>query len=268
MEKFNSHHHQDFIRQIATLLAVVGAFVVNVASNIFPLNGLNIGAISNTLFKDVLITPANYAFVIWGLIYLGLFALAIYQFLPNQKQDADLRKTGYLLVIACGFQSIWVYLFLSRLFAFSVIAMFGILIPLMIIYHVLGIGKKRISRRKKLCLHTPISIYLSWISVATVVNVACALYFHGWNGWGISNQMWTMIMLVVATAIASVIVIRYKDIAYAGVTVWALIAIAVKHSNIDVLRNLSIFLAVILIFLAAIIKIKNLSLAETQRHRE
>jgi hypothetical protein len=85
--------------------------------------------------------------------------------------------------------------------------------------------------------------------VATVVNVASALYFYGWNGWGINSQVWTIIMLVVATAIAAVIAIRYKDIPYTGVTVWALIAIAVKHSNIDLLRNLAIFLAVILIFL-------------------
>jgi hypothetical protein len=252
MQQSHSRNYHDFIRQLTTLVAIVGAFVVNVASNIFPLNGLNIGAISNSLFKDVLFIPANYAFAVWGLIYLGLFALAIYQFLPNQKQDEDLRKIGYLLVIASVFQSIWVYLFLSRLFALSVVAMFGILIPLMIIYHVVGIGKKRVSRTKKLCLHNPVSIYLSWITVATVVNVACALYFHGWNGWGINNQVWTIILVVVATIIATVIVIRYKDIAYTGVTVWALIAIAVKHSNIDILRNLSIFLAIILMFLVII----------------
>jgi hypothetical protein len=91
-----------------------------------------------------------------------------------------------------------------------------------------------------------VSIYLGWISVATVVNVASALYFYGWNGWGINSQVWTIIMLVIATTIAAVIAIRYKDIPYTGVTVWALIAIAVKHSNIDLLRNLAIFLAFIL----------------------
>ena len=252
MQQSHSRNHHDFIRQLITLVAIVGSFVVNVASNIFPLNGLSIGAISNTLFKDVLIIPANYAFVVWGVIYLGLFVLGGYQFLPQKKKDKDLRKTGYLLVIACVAQSIWVYLFLSRLFALSVIAMLAILVPLIIIYGVLGSSKKRASSRKKLCLHTPVSIYLSWISVATVVNVACALYFHGWNGWGINSQVWTMIMLVVAATIATVIVISYRDFAYTGVTIWALIAIAIKHSNIEILMNLSIFLAVILMFIVII----------------
>jgi hypothetical protein len=247
MQKSTSNNYQDFIRQLTTLFAVVVAFVVNVTSNIFPLNGLSIGAISNSIFKEVLIIPANYAFVVWGPIYLGLFTLAIYQFLPYKKEDVYLRKTGYLLVIACVFQSIWVYLFLSRLFALSVVAMFGILVPLMVIYHILEIGKKPVSQRKKLCLHIPVSIYLSWISVATVVNVACALYYSGWNGWGINNQVWTVIMLLVATTIATVMVIRYEDIAYTCVTVWALVAIAVKHSNIDLLRNLGLFLAFTLI---------------------
>jgi len=87
--------------------------------------------------------------------------------------------------------------------------------------------------------------------------VACALYSHGWNGSVINSQIWTIILLVVATIIATVIVIRYKDIAYTGVTVWALIAIAVKHSNIDILRNLALFLAAILILLGMIKSLRN-----------
>ncbi|MFM7408872.1 MAG: tryptophan-rich sensory protein [Cuspidothrix sp.] len=252
MHNSNVNNNQDSLRQGLTLTAIVGAFVVNVASNIFPLNGLSIGAISNTVFKDVLIIPANYAFAVWGLIYLGLFTLAVYQFLPSKKQDRDLRKTGYLLVIASGFQSIWVYFFLARFFALSVIAMFGILVSLMLTYQLLGIGKKIVSRRKKLCLHYPISIYLSWISVATVVNVACALYFYGWNGWGISSQVWTMIMLAIATTVSAVMAIRFKDVGYVGVTVWALIAIAIKHNDVNILRNFALFLAFALISITII----------------
>ncbi|WP_338026920.1 hypothetical protein [Trichormus azollae] len=106
MQQSSSGNNQDFIGQITTLGAIVGAFFIKKISNIFPLNGLNIGAISNTLFKDVLIIPANYAFAVWGLIYLGLFALAIYQFLPSQRDDVDLRSTRYLLVVASVTQSI------------------------------------------------------------------------------------------------------------------------------------------------------------------
>lgn len=252
MQQSTQSNNHDFLRQLITLAAIIGAFIVNVISNIFPLNGLSIGEISNTLFKNVLFIPANYAFAIWGLIYLGLFAFGIYQFLPSQKDDADLRNTGYLLVIASIAQSIWVYLFLSRLFVLSVVAMLLILLPLIGVYLRLEIGNKPVSRQKKWCIHRPISIYLSWISVATIVNVACALYFQGWNGWGISAQVWTVILLLIASAIAVAIVIQRRDIAYAGVTVWAILAIAIKHWNTPILRNTALALVIALTVIAII----------------
>lgn len=249
MQQSNSSYDRDLLRQLATLAAIIGAFVVNVVSNIFPLNGLSIGEISNTLFKNVQIIPANYAFAIWGLIYLGLFGLGIYQVLPNQRHDSDLRKISYLLVIACFAQSIWVYLFLSRLFSLSVVAMLGILLPLIAIYVRLGIGTNPVSRLQKWCVHIPISIYLAWISVATIVNVASALYFVGWNGWGISAEVWTVIMLLVAAALATFIAVQRRDIAYPGVTVWALVAIAIKHWDNPTLRIVALVCAVALVLL-------------------
>ena len=257
MHNSTSGNNGDFIRQIVTLTAIVGAFVVNVVSNIFPLNGLSIGNISNTLFANVLIIPANYAFAIWGLIYLGLFALAIYQFLPNQRHDVDLRQTGYLLVIASVAQSIWVYLFLARLFALSVMAMLLILLPLIAAYLRLGIGKRRVSQMKKWCVHFPVSIYLGWISVATIVNVASWLYFQGWDGWGISAQLWTAMMLLVAFCIAAVIVWERRDFVYTGVTVWALVAIALKQWNNSLLRNVALILAIALVLMIAMKSVQN-----------
>lgn len=249
MQQSNSSYDQDLLRQLVTLAAIIGAFVVNVVSNIFPLNGLNIGEISNTLFKNVQIIPANYAFAIWGLIYLGLFAFGIYQVLPNQRHDSDLRKISYLLVIACFAQSIWVYLFLSRLFLLSVVAMLGILLPLISIYVRLGIGTNPVSRIKKWCVTIPISIYLGWISVATIVNVACALYFVGWNGWGISAQVWTVILLLVAAALAAFIAVQRQDIAYPGVTVWAMVAVAMKQWDNPTLRIVSLVCAALIVLI-------------------
>ncbi|MEH1805285.1 tryptophan-rich sensory protein [Nostoc sp.] len=256
MQQSTRGNYRDLWRQLVTLAAIFGAFFINVVSNIFPLNGLSIGEISNTLFKNVLIIPANYAFAIWGLIYLGLFAFGVYQVLPNQRHEPDLRKTGYLLVIACIAQSIWVYLFLSRLFALSIIAMLLILLPLIAVYVELEIGKSRVPRLKKWCIHFPISIYLGWISVATIVNVACALDFHRWNGWGISAVIWTLIMALIATAVAAVMVIQRRDIAYTGVTVWALVAIAVKHSDNSMLRNTVLILAIVLVLTATINRLR------------
>jgi hypothetical protein len=253
MQQSNSNSG-DILRQVVTLAAVVIAFIVNVLSNLNPLNGLTIGGISNTLFKDVLIIPANYAFAIWGLIYLGLFAFAIYQVLPSQRENPNLRKTGYLLTIASVAQSIWVYLFLSRFFVASVVAMLLILIPLIVMYVRLGIGTTPATRAEKWFLRYPIGIYLGWISVATIVNIASALYINNWNAFGISAEFWTALMVIIATFIANTALVKHQDITYSGVTVWALIAIAIKHWENFILRIIALSCTFLIIAIALFTK--------------
>ena len=221
--------NSNLLRQITNLVAIVAAFGTNVAANIAPIKGLNIGEISNTLFKDVLITPASYAFAIWGVIYLGLFSFAIYQVLPNQRQNPHLHRVSYFLVASSLAQIAWVFFFLSRWFLLSLLAMIGILIPLIVVTQRLGIGKKKFSRRDKWLIQIPISIYLAWISVATIVNTATVLYHRGWNGWGISPQLWTVGVLILAGILGAWMSAVRRDTAFVLVYLWALCAIALRH---------------------------------------
>ncbi len=220
---------RDILRQVINLVAIVAAFGTNVAANLAPIKGLNIGEISNTLFKEVLIIPASYAFAIWGVIYLGLFSFAIYQVLPPQRQNPHLRQVGYFLVGSSVAQIIWVFSFLSRWFLLSLVAMLGILLPLIVIVQRLGMGKKKISRPDKWLIQIPLSVYLAWISIATIVNTAIVLYHRGWNGWGISPPIWTAGVLILAGALAVRVIIVRADTAFVLVYLWALTAIAWRH---------------------------------------
>jgi len=229
--KFNS----DIIRQYAHLIAILAAFFLNIYVNIAPPSGQTIGAISNTIFKNVLITPASYAFAIWGLIYLGLISFGIYQLLPAQRENQILRKCQYFLVGASLAQIVWIFLFQYQLFTLSVLAMLGILGCLICLYLNLGINYERVSKKDKWLVYYPISIYFAWISVATIVNVACALDNLGWNSSEQTGIVWTIIMLIIGTIIAAIINIQKQDIAYTLVFIWALTAIAVRHLDILVL---------------------------------
>lgn len=213
---------------LATLFAILATLTVNVLSNLFPARGLNIGEIANTILQGVQITPANYAFAIWGLIYLGLIAYGIYQLRPMQRGNPTIRRLDLLLIIACIAQIAWVYLFTMRLFWLSVVAMLAILLPLIGAYLQLGTDKQ-VSRQRKWLVHLPFSIYLGWISVATIVNVASALYISGWDGWGISAAGWTAIMVIVGTVIAAIVAIQRADIAFTLVFIWAYVAIALRQ---------------------------------------
>jgi len=231
MKQFNSNFNLDRFRPILTLSAILAAFGINVLANIAPIGGLTIGEISNTIFGEIKIIPASYAFAIWGIIYLGLISLGIYQVLPNQRQNVDRRQMGYDLVLASLAQIVWVFLFQYRQFALSLVAMLGILVPLIRLYVRLGIGSVRVSQKQKWYVHIPVSIYLAWISVATMLNVAIVLYDIGWSGWGIDPSVWTAFVLIVGAVITATVIMQRSDIAFPLVIAWAYSAIAVRHGD-------------------------------------
>lgn len=247
-DRYTVNSKPAIIRQISTLIAIVSAFGMNIWANVNPPNGLTIGAISQNIFKNVLITPASYAFAIWGLIYLGLISLAIYQALPAQKSDGLLSKIGYKLAIASIAQIIWVMCFLYRQYGASMIAMLCILLPLIGAYWSLPF-KTRVSRQQQWLIKFPISIYLAWISVATIVNGAILLTSWQWQGWGLSPIVWTVIMLLIAGLITHFVVLPRLDFAYAAVFIWAAIAIAIKNSDVMLISGTAIGLSISLIVL-------------------
>jgi hypothetical protein len=236
----------DTPRAFLTLAAIIGTIAVNAWSNIAPIGGQNIGEIANTDFADVLIIPASYAFSIWGLIYIGVLAFGIYQLMPAQRSNPIIRRVDYLVILSCITQAIWVFLFTLRQFWWSVLMMVGILLPLIGIYLLLGVGKRRVSRQEKWFAQIPFSVYLGWISVATIVNVASALFANNWDGWGIAPETWTVIMMVIATAIGATLNLQRRDLAYPLVIIWALVAVAVRQIDVASVAIAAIGLAAVL----------------------
>lgn len=231
-----------WLRPLLTLAAVLGAIAINGYSNRYPPGGMNVGEMSNTLFADVLLTPANQAFIIWALIYIGLIAFSIYQLLPAQWRNPKLNPHSYFLVLASLAQCLWVYLFLDQQFILALVAMVEILLLLLAFY--LRINRRRwsdrlgadgsprerpIPRAERWLIHRPISLYLGWISIATVLNVALTLFSQGWGGWGLPPLLWTVVMMGVAAELGLLMLLRRQDGTFALVVIWALVWIAIGN---------------------------------------
>ena len=214
------------------MVAIWASFSANIMANMIPLKGLSIGAISNQLFEDVLITPASYAFSVWGVIFLGLFAFAFFQARPSQRENPQLRRIGWFLVVSSLAQIGWVFVFLMRWFGLSLFLMLAILIPLIAAYQRLQIGKVTPSLQQRWLVNQPISIYLSWLGLATILNVAIALTSAGWSGGSLSPVLWTAIAMMLAATVAAIVAIEHRDVAYMAVFVWGLLAIAWRHQHV------------------------------------
>ncbi len=117
-----------------------------------------------------LITPAGYVFSIWGIIYLLLSAFVVYQAFGSAKQKEFQKKINWLFVLSCAANITWLFLWQFEYLGLSVILMFLLLVSLTSIYLRLGIGKSKVSKTEKLVVHLPFSVYLGWITIASIAN--------------------------------------------------------------------------------------------------
>jgi hypothetical protein len=212
------------------LLAVIATITVNALANSLPLNGQTTGEISGRF--QVFFVPAGYVFSIWGVIYLALLAFSIYQILPSQRENPRLRNIGYLFLLSCIANMAWLFLWHYEYFIATVGVMIILLLSLIGIYSRLQIGRVRVKSPERWCVYIPFSIYLGWITVATIANITTVLYYVQWSGWGIRPEVWALIMLATAFLITTAVALTRRDLAYILVIIWAFAGIAVKHGDV------------------------------------
>ncbi len=237
--------NRDIVRQFINIVAFVFVLVTNGLSESIPLNGQTSAQIANRL--PIFFVPANYVFSIWGVIYMLLIVFIVYQALPSQRENPYLRKIGYWFALTCLANGIWLVLFHYNLFALSMVAMIILLVALIIIYTRIETGRGAVTNATRWCIQIPFSTYLGWITVATVANAAYVLYDAGWDGFGISGELWAAIMLVVATLITLIIVVTRRDVAYAAVLLWALVGIVIKQAAAPLVAGTAAAVAVVIL---------------------
>lgn len=221
---------KDQLRQMAVIATIIITLVVNVLANALPLNGLNTGQISDRF--NVYFVPAGYVFSIWGLIYLGLIAFAIFQALPSQRENPRLRATGWWISLGGLANSVWIFFWHYEQFPLTLIAMLVLLGTLIVTYLRLDIGRTTVPAAETWFARLPFSIYLGWITVATVANVTSLLDYLNWNGFGIAPEIWMGIVLAAVLVIAALMNFTRRDIAYTAVILWALTGISVKNATV------------------------------------
>lgn len=218
-------------RQALIVLAVFATIVVNGLANALPLNGLTTGEISDRF--DVFFTPAGYVFSIWGVIYLGLTVYAVYQALPAQRENLRMKRIALPFLLGTLGNIAWIFLWHYEMFLLTIFAMGILLLSLISVYLRLEIGRTSVPRAETWCVRIPFSIYLGWVTVATIANVTALLDYVGWGGWGLSEQAWTAIMLAVGLLITGAVAVTRRDFAYVLVIVWAFAGIGVKHASVS-----------------------------------
>jgi hypothetical protein len=132
-------------------------------------------------------------------------------------------------VVASAANIGWLLLWHWRHVAWSQLAMLALLASLIAIYLFLGTGRTSTTLSERWFARIPFSVYLGWITVATIANATALLVKAGWGGFGIAPEVWTVGVIVAAVLITLIVLATRRDAAYALVVAWALAGIALKR---------------------------------------
>jgi benzodiazapine receptor len=216
--------------RILVAATVVAMIVMNVLANALPFFGRGTGEVS--AFYPTLVTPAGYVFAIWGLIYIALLTYSVAQFLRPLATDPLPDALAWPLIVSNVANVVWLLLWHSLNIYWTVPVMLVLLASLVVAYRISRQGRSdNPAAAERWAVRAPLSLYLGWISVATIANVSAALYAAGWRGWGVPAPWWSAIVLFVGAALASLCLMRERDGVFAGVFVWAFAGIAVATSS-------------------------------------
>ena len=214
---------KDLRVSILVVLTYLAMVVINALANILPIGGMNTGSISDSYPN--LFAPSGLTFSIWGVIYLLLALYCIYQFKDKRSTIGILFSTSSLA------NSLWIFSWHYRRIGLSVLLMLIILIALIAIN--LKLQNQQLKGFSYYALQVPFSVYFGWITVATIANITTLLVAIGWNGFGLSEQIWTALTLIVGVIIALLWALKYQDIPYLLVLIWAYLGILIKHISDD-----------------------------------
>lgn len=214
--------------------------VMNYLANALPLNGKTTGELSDAYPN--LFVPAGVTFSIWGVIYILLLIFCVVQFTTSHQ--TVISRIGWLFGISCIFNASWIAAWHYERMPLSLILMLGLLVSLIWI----NIFIKDMSFG---FFKAAFGIYLGWICIATIANVTALLVTYNWGGFGISEETWTIIMIIVGTLVVALSIWRLDNPFIGLAVVWAFIGIMIKRQA-DV-RSIFITAAVAMVLVAVVL---------------
>ncbi|WP_019988731.1 TspO/MBR family protein [Rudanella lutea] len=220
----------DRLRQFLTVFVIISLLVMNYLSNARVFADTTNGDISRKY--QTLITPAGYAFAIWGVIFLGLLAFAVFQALPSERDNERFRAAGPWIILNGIGNAIWSPIFNNEQIGLALLVILVMFVSLLLTMDRLQVGKTRVRRRELWLARVPFSIYFGWLTVATILNVAVFLKSTNFDLNLLPEAGWAAAVLVIAFLVGVFLFNRYRSAFYILVFAWAYAAIAAEQKGV------------------------------------
>lgn len=228
----------DRVRQtvvaVSAVLAVVGSFIGSGAAGGTPIQDAAGGALSA---DSTQIAPAGPAFSIWSVIYLGLIAYAVWQFLPGQTSSARQRALGYPVAVTLLLNAAWILSVQAGLLALSVVVIVVLLAALLFTFvRVVRTRSRGQGVVQSIVVDGTVGLYLGWVCVATAANITAALTAAGFDGFGWAPGAWGVVIVAVTAVLGIALAVWDRGrLAPTASLAWGLAWVAVSRLTGDLL---------------------------------
>jgi hypothetical protein len=226
--------HNKKLNSILVLVSFALTIITNILANVLPINNITTGQVANTY--NNLFTPVDFTFGIWIVIYILLAIYTMYQFKFNSRRpdnnDRVVRKVNTYFIISNLANAFWIICWHYDLISLSMV--FMVIILLMLFSIRVNISQRSsLSKSERTSIQLPFSVYLGWITVATIANIVTLLVHLEWDRFGYDESFVTVVILIITLIIAVITLLSFKDVPYGLVIIWAYAGILFKHMSLD-----------------------------------
>ena len=208
-------------RQVAVVAAVAVNLVLNALAGAGLLFGVQTGAVSDAVTTGV--TPAGWAFSIWSVIFLGTLVFGAW--MVRTARDARYDGLAVPFVAANLLNGLWQVPWLLEWFPVAAAVLLAIVATLAWLY--VRLDRLPLRGTERWALGVPVALWLAWTTVAAALNVTITLVAAGWTDGAV---LWPVVVVVAVTGIATLILLRTGDVAFAAVVLWAFAGIAAAQA--------------------------------------
>ncbi len=226
--------HEDVRLKLITILSLTGVVFFNALATLVSSNNGDNEKLSERYPN--LLAPSESIFVIWIFIFLGLWGYVIYQFSTMRGKDSHisevtLTRINIYFIINTVLNVLWTFALAFELLWLSVPLIVGILYTLV---RITGyIAGDTLSLWDKIFIRVPFSLYFGWVTYATVANLITWLVSIEWDGFGIRQGVWAVVLLIVTSIFAVTMMYKRMDWIYGFAVLWAFVGILINHLSPD-----------------------------------